>query len=288
MLIVAASGTEWMRAAAEFAWPVVATMAIFIFRSDIQGLLKRVVRGRLLGQEFELTELQDIAKEAEDSVVEIEPADPQEQAERRNVEETILREATHEPTLSLIRLAAAIERELRVLGASLGLPAVARPRSVHHSVDILEKRGAVPASTASAVRVFWNVRNQLVHGGEASKAELLTAVDIGLSILRTLQAVPRETHRVLHPRVELFEDAEGQGPRRDVHGVVLTSDRGSVLKPHVRVFPTTHNHFRKGSVVAWDWNPGRSWDETWYRDPSDGSIKHAWSSSMEFVGDHVD
>jgi hypothetical protein len=56
----------------------------------------------------------------------------------------------------------------------------------------------------------------------------------------------------------------------------------------LRVFPTTRTHFERGREVAWDWNRDRSWGPAWYRHPDSGDLQHAWDSSLEFIGRHLD
>ena len=61
-----------------------------------------------------------------------------------------------------------------------------------------------------SVDQFWNVRNRLVHGRDATVDDTLRALDSGVTILRAFQAIPRETHIVHHPGVEVFADPHGK------------------------------------------------------------------------------
>jgi hypothetical protein len=56
---------DLMRALASLAWPGVAILAMYWFRSEIRSLLGRIRKGKFLGNEFELDALESKAAEAE-------------------------------------------------------------------------------------------------------------------------------------------------------------------------------------------------------------------------------
>jgi hypothetical protein len=40
--------------------------------------------------------------------------------------------------------------------------------------------------------------------------------------------------------------------------------------------------------VASEWNMGRVWGATWYKDPESLECKQTWLQSAEFIGRHLD
>lgn len=145
-----------------------------------------------------------------------------------------------------------------------------------------------PRHISSSLRLFWETRNKIIHGGETDESNILSAIDSGVSILKSLQALPRETNWVHHLGVPIYSDPECTIPIKNAKGVILKSASSSGAKTFYRIFPTTRTHFEKGRKVAWEWSQENTWSDAWYRDPASSEIKLAWNASMEFVGRNLD
>jgi hypothetical protein len=289
---------ELIRSIAALLWPILAFVALCMFKQRIQEILGRLRRGKVLGQEIELEqslrELHETAQAAESEtaqVVEAPSTTAAAEEQKRDawaVPERVLEEASRNPKVALILLASELEREVRQLLASMGFFGRARPGSLPESIRTLEERGALPRHLAESVRNFWAVRNRLVHGHEASEDDIVRAIDSGLTILRAIQAIPHEVNIVHHPGVEVYVDADGKHTRPDIKAVLLeTTSPGGAAKS-LRVFPTTRTHFQKGKRVSWEWNSDLVVGESWYRHPETGKVTYGWRSSMEFVGRHLE
>ena len=127
--------------------------------------------------------------------------------------------------------------------------------------------------------------NSIIHGAtDATDNDVFRALDSGISILRSLNALPNEVQVVYHPGVEIFSDAAGTKPIPDAKGIILEIILPGGVTKTLQIFPTTRTHFRKGKKVAWEWNMQQVWPAAWYRDPDTGAIKAAWRSSAEFIG----
>jgi hypothetical protein len=179
--------------------------------------------------------------------------------------------------------------ETRELVAAFGLSDNKRYVPVRQAVQMLQRSDALPEHLLRSVDQFWNVRNHLVHGRDATLDDTLRAVDSGVAILRALQAIPRETHTVHHPSVEVFADPHAQQPREGVRGIILeTQGSNATAMRLLRMFPTTKSDYQQGKRVAWEWNLERVFGASWYRDQDTQEVKKAWDSAAEFVGRHVD
>jgi hypothetical protein len=155
---------------------------------------------------------------------------------------------------------------------------------LQHAFAELDRWGGLPRHIADSVKLFWDVRNILVHGRTAGEDDILRAIDSGITILRALQAIPHEVNTVHHPGVPIYSDAECRKEIDGARGVILeTVSPGGVTKMK-RIFPTTQTHFKKGMRVAWEWSNARIFERAWYRDPDTGEIRDAWGSWMEFIG----
>lgn len=274
-------------------WPGVALTALFLFKREIRGLLGRIRRGVIMGQEIELDELDRSVAAAESEVAALprsEPDEPESQTvEDEDAIRQVLNEATRSPKAALLVLASEIERETRELVAAFGLSDNKRYVPVRQAVQMLQRSDAIPEHLLRSVDQFWNVRNRLVHGRDATVDDTLRAIDSGVTILRALQAVPRETHTVHHPGVEVFADPHAKEPREGVRGIILeTQGSDATAMRLLRMFATTKTDYQKGKRVAWEWNIDRKFGPSWYRDPDTEEIKKAWEGSLEFVGRHLD
>ncbi len=109
-----------------------------------------------------------------------------------------------------------------------------------------------------------------MHGRYATVDDTLRALDSGVTILRAFQAIPRETHIVHHPGVEVFADAHGKQPREGVRGIILETQGSDATSMRLlRMFPTTKRDYQ----VAWEWNFERVFGASWYGDQDTQEVK---------------
>lgn len=287
---------ELLKAIAALLWPLGALFALYIFKPQIRDLLVRLKRGKLLGQEIELNEslarLDETAIAVESEVASLPPTQTQlsiiHERQESDTISHVLSLSAQSPKASLLVLASEMERELRQLLASLGLLSGARHMPFQQAIEVLNDRGGLPRHVTSSIKLFRDVRNRLVHGLAANPDDILRAIDSGVTILRSLQAIPHETNIVYHPGVPVFYDAQCEKPIDGVKGVILQTESPGGASKMFRIFSTTRTHFQKGRKVAWEWSNEHVFGQAWYRDPDTNEIKNAWTSSMEFIGRHLE
>jgi hypothetical protein len=277
---------DLLRAIASLLWPLVAVAFILVFRTQITGLLQRITKAKILGQEAEfaqeLDRLEQRATEAEEATPLVPEVDSEQEASLDDEVGKILGEAVTSPKLALMGLSADLERRVRQLSASSGWARdERRPRAMLHKIP------GFPDTLRGAIEDFWTIRNRIVHGMSTTDDETLRALDSGLAIMKALDRIPLEAHYVEDVDVPLFSDAEGKSPRTDVHGLLLRTVSPDGGKETLRVFPTTRTHYKHGKQVAWEW-ASQTWGPTWYKNPKTRKIQLAWDGSMEFVGRHLD
>jgi hypothetical protein len=288
---------DFIVAIAQLAWPIVALVIALIFRANIAAFLQRVRKGKLFGQEMELdpavTEFSDAVQEAQneipDSTIGTEQFEQETQQLDRD-EREVLKAAEISPELGVIRLSSILERETRRLAATLGQlrqrgrwapPALAR---------ILVEKGHLPDHVTKSLQLFWDLRNQIVHGHAPNKdLNILRVLDIGLVLLRTIKSIPHEINVVYSTDVKLYSDPECIHQIEDAKGLVLETTSSDKTKVFKRIFPTIQpKYYQVGQKVTWEWNLSRVWAETWYRDPDTNEKKKAWDSAGEFTGRHIE
>lgn len=225
----------------------------------------------------------------EAAMIETPPVLPVNPTSNRPNEEPITRvleEISRSPKGALLILGAELERELRLLVWGAGWLSLTSKFTITRTTQELVKMKVVPESLGDSVRAFLEIRNRLLHGYGVTDDELLRAVDIGLTILRVILAIPRQTHLVHNPSVVLYEDEQGTQPRLGVKGVLLKS-----LNPDgtssINIYPTTRS-YNLGERLSWEWDMSRVIGKTWYRDPDTNQIVPAWTQAAEFVGRNLE
>jgi hypothetical protein len=180
-------------------WPAVIVFAIFRFQNDVRGLIAglKLRRGKILGQEFELDELDKLEKEtralqqANDAVVPVSAPNPLADVQK------ILGEAVSSPKAALMVLQAEIERRLRLALRNRGVIEDRVP--YRRAIDFFENKGEVPAEFGRWLTDFRDVRNRILHGREATDDDALRAIDIGLRMLPLLDRIANHPPPITPP-----------------------------------------------------------------------------------------
>ena len=288
--------TQLLQALASLAWPCFAFTALLLFKPEITRTLGRLRKGKLFGQEIELSdELEKLEISGAAAAKEVEELPPEqrriattEQEEKFDAAiKALLQQASNAPKIALMTLGVELEKQARQALATRGLLRGRSTISLSQALSELHQYG-FPPNLSRSLKAFDDVRNKIVHGAEATDADALSALDTGITILRSLNALPNEINIVYHPGVDIFSNESATELIPDAKGVILeTTSPGGVMKTF-RIFPTTRTHFRKGKQVAWEWNMQKVWPAAWYRDPDNGEIKHGWDSAAEFTGRPLD
>ena len=195
---------DLISAFATLMWPVVVLSIVGWFRPEIRAILSRIRKGKFLGQEIELDELQAKTEAAEATSSRIVAATGSAvgtgsaTAEGAGVEvvldeiDEVLREASRSPRLGLMLLSAKIERASRELAAASGLDVIGGTHPpLIAVVRALLRAEKLSIEDGDALLLFYQVRNRIVHGHEADDDEVARAIDSGTRLLRLLLSRPR-------------------------------------------------------------------------------------------------
>jgi hypothetical protein len=267
---------------------------MFVFRYQITNAVHRLRKGKFFGQEFELGEelasLETSVSNLASEVRELPSDTAKDTSTTRDADfdaqiRPILLQAATSPRVALMTLSAELQKQSLYGLATRGLLRGRSAVAIKEALSELRQYG-FPAAMEGSLELFESVRNKIIHGADATDDDALRALDSGMTILRTLAAMPREINTVYHPGVELFSDAGCTKLVPDAKGIILdVASPGGVTKRKV-IFPTRAK-FEKGKQVSWEWRLGSHWPKTWYRDPDTGAIRLAWDASTEFVGRHL-
>lgn len=279
-------------------WPLLIALIIFLFRDQIVSLVRRIRKGKAFGAEAEFDkELEALnrevnkAKEETAAGLETQTIDkpnaavvtqtegPPDGSARVDIKAKVLAEAARSPRLGIMLLSAEIDKLAGRIAASTGHD---ERRTLREQLALWNSQ--LPPHTSAAYRLFSHVRNRIVHGRDASEAEILSALDSGFALYDALASIPIERNVVVD-LVDIFGDADAKLPLEGKGLLMQTTHEGNTL---FRIFPTTGTYYRPGMRLTWKWNMGRIWPAAWYRDHVTGEIKEAWRSSAEFVGTDLD
>ena len=205
---------DLISAVASLTWPLVALAIVRWFRPEIRAILSRIRKGKFLGQEIELDELQAKTVAAEEKAelkivsggvsaplgdVELEATGTVSPGVVDDAIEEVLREAARSPKLGLMLLSTKIERAIRELIADTPYNrsrSAIRPRAM---AEALASGGQLSEETSQAVARFLSVRNRIVHGEEGDYDEITRAIDSGTRLLRLLLSSPRPPAETARP-----------------------------------------------------------------------------------------
>lgn len=287
---------EFIVAVSHFAWPIVALIIVFLFRKDISKLLERIIKGKLFGQEIEfdpeVKEFRDTVNVAQEEIPESPPIEEivnnKIKEQDKNIKE-IIDASKVSPQLGIIRLSTILEKSLRTIGASLGVINANQRISVIKMFQDLERKGRVKKNTTQAIKIFWELRNKIVHGHQIeNEREIQKVLDDGISLLSTVLSIPHEKYIILHSGVNLYTDPECENTIKNATGVVVEITSPNKKDKYIRIFPTTNeSYYKSGMRVTWEWNPKNTWDKAWFKDPENDDIKSAWGSAAEFIGKEI-
>jgi hypothetical protein len=209
------------------------------------------------------------------------------------IESLILREAGQSPKAALLLLGSDIQKPLRQLLAATNWQQNIKPEPLPEAIDKLRAQGSLPEHVTGSLKLFLDVRNKLVHGGEANDDDIFRAIDSGLTLLRAIGSIPTEVNVVYETGVPLYSDSGCSQRVTDGSGIILETTSPGGSQKSYRIFPTTRTHFQKGKRVAWEWNAAKRWGPVWYRDPKTNEGTQAWGvrrnlsavTSMRFESD---
>ncbi len=278
--------TDFAPLASPMAWPVAGLCIAIIFRKTIESLLLRIKNAKKGDLEVEFSELADSVEKLEAKVAPpISPAPPtstaDEKAQQGKAAE-ISSQLSRSPEAAFITVSREIERELFQYVASVGKRASNLPDAIR---ILMQHTGDYELS--NSLNLFRQLRNTYLHKGfEKDEFQISRLVDMGISILQAIKAIPREINIVAQAEVDIFMDKDLQKKFSEKAVLLETTDtRG---KKFFRIYPTTKKWYRPGMQVSWEWNDKARWGDAWYRVPKTGDVKEAWQSALEFVGRNIE
>ena len=114
---------EFLQAIAALLWPILAFITVLVFKHNLRDLIRRLKKGKLLGQELELdASLTDLEVKSTNIVSEVSPGSvgTTSMANVGHINEKVLELASRSPKAALMLLASEIEKQLRVFMSITG------------------------------------------------------------------------------------------------------------------------------------------------------------------------
>jgi hypothetical protein len=179
-----------IKAIAALLWPILCFAAVFLFKGEIRGLLHRLKKGKLFGQELELeaslNQLNASAVAAASEVSELPSIEPGLEPKSVNPDAVrdILKLVATSPKAALVTLSAAIEKEARDVVAVRGHLKGRTHLGLRDAVAEISTTVGLPQHVTGSLQWFSDVRARIVHGHDATEDDVLRAVDSGITILK--------------------------------------------------------------------------------------------------------
>jgi hypothetical protein len=185
-------------------WPLLALTIGLLWRDEIRQLMRRSRSWKVFGVEGEFSDLvEDLADSTSMPGVSgpgLDVIEPRLETGADRVDDNdswsqIFRLAAVSPRAALMQLAAEIEETLidtaqRHMASDDQFDDLDASRiNMKDATNLLVTLGLMPLSLSENLAHFREIRNRVVHGGEGSDAEILSAIDSGLTILRQLDAI---------------------------------------------------------------------------------------------------
>ncbi|MDL5599353.1 hypothetical protein QS468_42035 [Bacillus subtilis] len=292
------SFTKLISAFAQILWPLLGFTTLAFFRKEISEILRRIKKGKMLGQEIELADSLETLRVSAESAsresalslpIPVQPPLDETQLQNKNDDiQLILDEASRSPKIALINLGGLIENTAKKALAISGSPKSLDGISVIDAVKKLSIRhGGLPGDILESLKLFMDVRNKIIHSREATEGDVISAIDSGLTILRTLRSIPIRQYITLHPNIPLYSDPDCKILRPGTALIMEIVGPGGFKKTR-DIYPTTRTDYVKGQKLTAEWNIKTVFDQCWYIDPESGDKKSDWLSSAEFVGRPLD
>jgi aminopeptidase N len=148
-----------IKAVASLLWPFFAFTVMFLFKSEISQMFHRLTKAEILGQKVELSEeVQELDASAVATAIETTALRPEQRRipsvdEDETIDATIksiLQQATRDPKLALMALAAELEKQARQALATRGVLGTRRVVSLSQALSELNQYG-FPPNLAGAV-----------------------------------------------------------------------------------------------------------------------------------------
>ncbi len=287
---------QLLRFLAKIAWPIVTLIFILKFKCDIKEIFKRLKYAKIFGNEIELEviKFKETVEEAREEVCRnasiIAEVDEKQFYQQDQDENEILEAAKINPKIGIMKLSATLEKEVRILAGSLGQLKPKIKNSAFHLCNSLIEKNYLPLSATKSLKIFWDIRNKIVHGHVLKDDENIPPIlDIGLALLRTIKSIPHQINIVCISGIDIYSDSLCINLIKDAKGLILKMIDSSGATIAKRIFPTTNpNHYKFGEKVTWEWNPSKRWAMTWYINPDNNEKTKAWDNSEEFIGRNIE
>jgi uncharacterized protein YutE (UPF0331/DUF86 family) len=262
-------------------WQIIILIALFIYKKEIILFLKKIKKGSFFWNDFELSNDIDKLETKVEKIKENTPINS-EIFWKNNSDWGI--NFDWDRKMVLIQIAIEIEKEIKKIMLSTWWSNNQNVISVKQSFLFLIKNWALPNNLSSSIDIFLDIRNKIIHSHwMVSDDEILRMVDLWLSLLKSIRAIPHEINKVYKKDIDLYTDNELKNKIDNARWLLLETTSAWEAIKTFRIFPTTKDSYIEWKMVSWEWSFDNQWGETYYKHPISKKIELAWNSSAEFI-----
>jgi tetratricopeptide (TPR) repeat protein len=187
---------------------------------------------------------------------------------------------------SLPRLIAAVDRELILLLSGHEL-LYAHESDIAHKVTALHRSGIVPARLTRTLDEFRAIYQNSYQIDHTSPRTILMVLQTGLSVIKLLRRLPRQTHIARYVGIPLYSSPAPTTVLSGVQAVIIESRRPEATDGLLRGLPTKRTELLAGQEVLWKLSEDADVEAAWYEEPGTREFTPIWSGGKLFGGEMV-
>ncbi|MBF0362783.1 MAG: hypothetical protein HQK49_17320 [Oligoflexia bacterium] len=182
---------ESIKAISQIAWPLVTLVIINKFKEDISYFIRQIKECDLFGNKFKLNELDKLYESVSASH---DKNVPTPKLDTRKGDD-IIELCKFNPKLGVIKMYTTIEKSLLNLVENL-IPKEYKAEPLHILLSKAVDNNYIPLEIVQSFNSIQMIRNKIIHeSNDISQNEISKFIDIGLSLLETIEAIPVGFHR---------------------------------------------------------------------------------------------
>src|SRR5258708_25644962 len=133
----------------------------------------------------------------------------------------------------------------------------------------MTEKGYNQTYTYNTLQLFRQMRSQIIHRSDSvDDKEVLRFLEVGINLLNVLKSIPHTINVVEESDIDLYSDEKCENIITDAKGVILNMRPSGTQNSISNIFPTYKvGYYKKGKVVAWEWDLTKVWNAVWYINP---------------------
>jgi hypothetical protein len=160
------------------------------------------------------------------------------------------------------------------------------PNDLWYQLMRIHQLNGSPPGSLPALFLFSELLDAaLTQRAEFRGGDLFRTMRVGLRVHAYVLSIPQRVSTVLASRLEVYADRERTQPRRDIHAVLIRTQRRPTEDPEDRVWPS-NRLYEPGTRVTWIFDDTQWWEKCWWHNPETDESVLVWKTGRySFIGE---